>query len=158
MGQVATTLRALHAAGIVHRDLKPENILLRGDGMPLISDFGLAKDLQEEDGELTTAGSPLGTIGYMAPELLSGDRENLGPWTDVFALGAVLHEIISGELPFSGRSLLEAARSINGDAVKPLAQAPASVNAIVKRALAKSPDERFASGGDLARALRDAHP
>src|SRR5581483_2387728 len=91
--QVAATLAALHREGIVHRDLKPENILLGADGRPLVSDFGLAKDLSDADGELTIAGFALGTVGYMAPELLDGDRERLGPWTDVFALGAVLHEL-----------------------------------------------------------------
>ncbi|HZU96328.1 MAG TPA: serine/threonine-protein kinase [Planctomycetota bacterium] len=153
---VATTLEALHREGIVHRDLKPENILLRADGRPLISDFGLAKDLQDEDGELTTAGSPLGTIGYMAPELLDANREKLGPWTDVFALGAVLHELMTGELPFSGKNILEAAKSIRNDTVKPVPNVPPALNAAVKRALAKVPDERFASGGELARALREA--
>jgi serine/threonine-protein kinase len=154
--RVATTLEALHREGIVHRDLKPENILLRADGRPLISDFGLAKDLQDEDGELTTAGSPLGTIGYMAPELLDANREKLGPWTDVFALGAVLHELMTGELPFSGKNILEASKSIRNDTVKPVPNVPPALNAAVKRALAKVPDERFASGGELARALRDA--
>jgi len=153
IAQVAQTLDVLHREGIVHRDLKPENILLRADGRPLISDFGLAKDLQEEDGELTSAGAPLGTIGYMAPELLESNRGELGPWTDVFALGAVLHELMTGELPFSGRTLLEATRSVKQDSVKPIAHVPQAVNAVVKKALAKDPRERFASGGELARAL-----
>ncbi len=156
IAQVADTLDALHSEGIVHRDLKPENILLRADGRPLVSDFGLAKDLDKEDGELTSSGSPLGTIGYMAPELLDGDRERLGPWTDVFALGAVLHELMTGELPFSGRTILEAARSIKEDELKPIPGVPPAINAAIERALAKEPGERFASGGELARALRAA--
>jgi eukaryotic-like serine/threonine-protein kinase len=154
--QVAQTLETLHKEGIVHRDLKPENILLSADREPLISDFGLAKDLQEEDGELTSTGQPLGTIGYMAPELMEGDRGRLGPWTDVFALGAVLHELMSGELPFSGRTLLEAAKSIKSDSVKAIANVPAAVNAVVKKALMKSAEERYRSGGQLAKALREA--
>lgn len=154
--RVAETLETLHKEGIVHRDLKPENILLTEDLLPLISDFGLAKDLQEEDGELTSTGQPLGTIGYMAPELIDGDRERLGPWTDVFALGAVLHELLSGELPFSGRNLLEAARSIKSDSVRAIPGVPAAVNAVMKHALAKQAEERFRSGGAFAKALRDA--
>ncbi len=157
IAQVAETLDVLHREGIIHRDLKPENILLSGDRRPLISDFGLAKDLQEADGELTQAGSPLGTIGYMAPELLVGDREKLGPWTDVFALGAVLHELMTGELPFSGRTLVEATRAIRQDSVKTIGSVPGPVNAVVKRALAKEPRDRFASGGELARALEAVH-
>lgn len=117
---VATTLGSLHAEGIIHRDLKPENILLRADGHPLLSDFGLAKDLGDVDGELTSAGIALGTIGYMSPELLDGDRTHLGPWTDVFALGSVLFEIIAGRPPFAGDSLSEAARSIREDSVPDL--------------------------------------
>jgi serine/threonine-protein kinase len=153
IGEVAANLDRLHAEGIVHRDLKPENVLLAADGKPLISDFGLAKDLTEKDGELTSAGAALGTIGYMAPELLVGKRERLGPWTDVFALGAVLHELMAGTLPFSGKTLNEAARAIRQDSVRAVPGVPAAVNGVVRRALAKSADERFARGGDLAAAI-----
>jgi serine/threonine protein kinase len=151
--EVATSLAGLHAAGIIHRDLKPENILLRDDGRPLLSDFGLAKDLGDADGELTSAGIALGTIGYMSPELLDGDRDQLGPWTDVFALGALLHELIAGRPPFSGKNLRAAARSIREDAVKPLPGAPPQLSEVVRRCLAKDPQSRYREAGELASAL-----
>jgi len=153
--QVAGSLARLHAEGIIHRDLKPENILLQGDGRPLLSDFGLAKDLGDADGELTAAGFALGTIGYMAPELLDGDRDHLGPWTDVFALGAVLFELIGGRPPFSGKTLNEAARSIREDSVPDLDGAPVGVNAVIRRCLAKDPAGRFPDGGHLVASLAD---
>jgi serine/threonine protein kinase len=151
--QVARTLATLHGEGIIHRDLKPENILLQGDGRPLLSDFGLAKDLGDADGELTAAGFALGTIGYMAPELLDGRRDQLGPWTDVFAMGAVLFELVAGRPPFSGKTLNEAARSIREDQVPRLGEAPAGLDEVIRRCLAKEPEKRFRSGAELYVAL-----
>jgi serine/threonine protein kinase len=157
--QVARSLGGLHQDGIIHRDLKPENILLQGDGRPLLSDFGLAKDLGDEDGELTAAGFALGTIGYMAPELLDAQRDLLGPWTDVFALGAVLYELIAGHPPFHGKTLNEAARSIREDAVPDLpGGAPRALSEIVRRCLTKDPQGRFKDGAELALALEGLLP
>lgn len=153
VGHVASSLGGLHAEGIIHRDLKPENILLQGDGRPLLSDFGLAKDLGDADGELTSAGIAMGTIGYMAPELLDGNRDELGPWTDVFSLGAVLFELIAGKPPFSGKNLREAARSVREDAVPPLRETPEGLNHVIRRCLAKEPGARFPDGRVLAYAL-----
>ena len=152
--QVAETLGSLHQDGIIHRDLKPENILLQADGRPLLTDFGLAKDLGDVDGELTAAGFALGTIGYMAPELLDGDRDKLGPWTDVFAMGAVLYELIAGRAPFSGKNLNDAARSIREDSVPPLPKTPSALDDTIRRCLAKEPEKRYPSGQELAKALR----
>ncbi|RMG08169.1 MAG: serine/threonine protein kinase [Planctomycetota bacterium] len=150
---VAESLAGLHEEGIIHRDLKPENILLQGDGRPLISDFGLAKDLDAADGELTSAGIALGTMGYMAPELIDGTREELGPWTDVFALGAVLFELVHGRPPFSGKNLRDAARSVREDEVPPLRAAPRALSQLVRRCLAKSPAGRYRSARELSEAL-----
>jgi serine/threonine-protein kinase len=151
--EVACSLGVLHKDGIIHRDLKPENILLQGDGRPVLSDFGLAKDLGDEDGELTAAGFAVGTIGYMAPELLDAQRELLGPWTDVFALGAVLFELVSGRPPFQGKTLNEAARSLREDAVPDLPGSPRALGEIIRRCLAKEPSGRFRDGAELAAAL-----
>lgn len=151
--EVARTLGGLHAEGIIHRDLKPENILLQGDGRPLLSDFGLAKDLGDVDGELTSAGIALGTIGYMAPELLDGNRDQLGPWTDVFALGAVLFELIDGKPPFAGENLRDAARAIREDSVPELAETPPELRAVIRRCLAKEAAERYPTGRELAESL-----
>ncbi|MCO5171246.1 MAG: serine/threonine protein kinase [Planctomycetes bacterium] len=157
--QVARSLGVLHRDGIIHRDLKPENILLQGDGRPLLSDFGLAKDLGDEDGELTAAGFALGTIGYMAPELLDAQRELLGPWTDVFALGAVLFELVAGKPPFQGKTLNEAARSIREDAVPDLPGTPRALGEIIRRCLTKDAAGRYRDGAELAAALEPLlHP
>jgi len=153
VAEVAECLSDLHQDGIIHRDLKPENILLQGDGRPLLSDFGLAKDLGDEDGELTAAGFALGTVGYMAPELLDGRRDQLGPWTDVFALGAVLYELVAGSPPFQGKTLNEAARSIKAGKVKSLSQDPA-LDAVVRTCLATDPVRRYPSARELGEALR----
>jgi serine/threonine-protein kinase len=150
--QVSRSLADLHDEGIIHRDLKPENILLQA-GRPLLSDFGLAKDLDADDGDLTSAGIALGTMGYMAPELIDGNRGELGPWTDVFALGAVLFELITGKPPFVGKNLREAARSVREDAVPVLRGVPEGLNGAIHRCLAKEPQARFPSGGELAAAL-----
>jgi len=152
--RVARTLEGLHAEGIIHRDLKPENILLQGDGRPLLSDFGLAKDLGDADGELTEAGFALGTVGYMAPELLDGRRDQLGPWTDVFSLGTVLFELIAGRQPFSGKTLNEAARSIREDSVPTLSGIPVALDAVIHCCLAKDHARRYQDAGELVAALR----
>ena len=156
VAQVARSLGGLHKDGIIHRDLKPENILLQGDGRPLLSDFGLAKDLGDADGDLTSAGFALGTIGYMSPELLDGNRDQLGPWTDVFALGAVLFELVSGHPPFGGKTLNEAARSVREDTVPPLPGVPAALDQVVHRCLAKDPEARYPGALDLHAALEAA--
>src|SRR5262249_58499958 len=104
---VETLARAMHAAhrrGVIHRDLKPANVLLTADGTPKITDFGLAKQL-EEDGH-THSGTVLGTPAYMAPEQAAGRPREAGPWTDVYALGAILYEALAGRPPFQAETSL----------------------------------------------------
>src|SRR5205807_9356484 len=106
---VATLARAIdhaHRRGIVHRDLKPGNVLLTADGAPKLTDFGLAKQLEEDSGQ-TRSGAVLGTPSYMAPEQALGQVRVIGPLTDVYGLGAILYELLTGRPPFRADSMLE---------------------------------------------------
>src|SRR5262249_40657891 len=108
-GLVAALARAMHLAhgqGIVHRDLKPGNVLLDGEGRPKVTDFGLAKHLQDDSGQ-TASGAIMGTPRYMAPEQ-AGGRKDVGPACDVYALGAILYECLTGRPPFSAATALDA--------------------------------------------------
>src|SRR5207237_4682702 len=99
--KVALGLEAAHSKGIVHRDIKPGNILLDADGEPLLSDFGLARtDIDVE--RLTADGTILGTPAYMAPEQAAGNLGEIGPRSDVYSLGVVLYQTLTGHLPFKG--------------------------------------------------------
>ncbi|MBC8106400.1 MAG: serine/threonine protein kinase, partial [Anaerolineae bacterium] len=108
---IATAAHAAHAAGIVHRDLKPANILLTTDGSPKISDFGLARQLEGDDA-ITLSGARIGTPSYMAPEQAIGNTRAIGPATDVYALGAILYELLTGRPPFLATSAAETERQL----------------------------------------------
>ncbi|MCO5169267.1 MAG: serine/threonine protein kinase [Planctomycetes bacterium] len=146
---LARALAHVHAAGVVHRDLKPANVLLPGDGdAPVLTDFGVARDEAEE--RLTRSQQLVGTPFYMAPEQLLGDQGRVGPATDVFALGVLLYQALTGALPFEGEGLLELTRAVCEDE-PPLPRArrpdlPRDLDAIVLRALDKAPERRPGAG------------
>jgi WD40 repeat protein len=162
-GLVQTLARAIHHAherGIVHRDLKPGNVLLTSDGTPKISDFGLAKLLEGEVG-LTTSGIPLGTASYMPPEQVRAETNQVGPAADVYALGAILYEMLTGRPPFPGASAAETMLQVlTEEPVAPRClqpRAPRDLETICLKCLEKKPARRYASaqalGDDLARFL-----
>src|SRR5262249_53671763 len=160
---VQTLARAIHHAherGIVHRDLKPANVLLTSDGAPRISDFGLAKLLEGGVG-LTTSGAPLGTASYMPPEQVCAQSDHVCPAADVYALGAILYEMLTGRPPFHGASATETMLQVlTADPVPPRRLQPGvprDLETICLKCLEKTPGKRYASaqalGDDLARFL-----
>jgi eukaryotic-like serine/threonine-protein kinase len=166
--QTASALAAAHEAGIVHRDIKPENIMLRRDGIVKVLDFGLAKLAEatappEVDSQAPTSafrtepGLVVGTAIYMSPEQARGLQ--VDSRTDIFSLGVLIYEMVSGRLPFEGSNKLEILASILSDkGAPPLARysrdAPAELERIVEKALAKERDQRYQSAKDLLIDLR----
>jgi eukaryotic-like serine/threonine-protein kinase len=153
---VAAALGYAHGRGVLHRDVKPENILLAG-GRALVADFGLARAIGAADyRRLTKTGVIVGTVYYMSPEQLREDRD-LDQRTDIYSLGCILYEMLTGGPPFTGRSLTEVATRILRAPVPLVSQAragvPAAVDAALARALAKSADGRFATMQEFAAAL-----
>jgi eukaryotic-like serine/threonine-protein kinase len=153
---VAAALGYAHSRGVLHRDVKPENILLTG-GRALIADFGLARAIGAADyAKLTETGVIVGTLYYMSPEQLREDRD-LDQRTDIYSLGCILYEMLSGGPPYTGRSLTEVASRILRASVPSVrrlrADVPASVDQVIARALAKAAAERFTTMQELAAAL-----
>jgi eukaryotic-like serine/threonine-protein kinase len=153
---VATALAYAHERGVMHRDVKPENILL-ARGRALIADFGLARAIGAADyTKLTATGVIVGTLYYMSPEQLR-EEADLDQRTDVYSLGCMLYEMLSGELPYTGRTLTEVASRIlrgNIPSVRRLRpEVPAPVDQAIGRALAKARADRFTTMSELLAAL-----
>jgi predicted Ser/Thr protein kinase/DNA-binding beta-propeller fold protein YncE len=157
VGDLGEALDAIHRAGLVHRDVKPANVLIDQGGNVYLSDFGLAKHVLTTDG-LTASDRWVGTLDFAAPEQIRGGRVDAR--ADVYALGCVLHLMLAGTVPFE-RDSDEAKLWAHLSAKPPLVSEvrpglPAELDHVVQRALAKEPDDRFPSAGDLARAARAA--
>jgi eukaryotic-like serine/threonine-protein kinase len=157
--QIADALAVAHAAGIVHRDVKPSNVIVTPGGQAKVLDFGLAKMLARDpeathdDDPLTDAGTPYGSIGYGSPEQVSG--EPVDHRTDIFSLGVVIYEMLSGQRPFKGTTIVDVLHSIVNNPPRPLThfnpRTPPRLQAILNRALSKDPSDRY----QTMAALRD---
>jgi formylglycine-generating enzyme required for sulfatase activity/predicted Ser/Thr protein kinase len=155
--KVALALEHAHKKGIVHRDLKPANVMMAADGgEPVVMDFGLARRLTQEEDRLTRDGGVLGTPSYMSPEQVKGDGQALGPATDVYSLGVMLFEMLTGKTPYSGPMGVVMAQILAAP-VPPVREFRPDVDprleAICRKALAKKPASRFPSMAEFAAAL-----
>jgi serine/threonine protein kinase len=174
--QLARAVAVAHASGIVHRDLKPANVLFRSDETPIseattivgslhdrlldrakIADFGLSKRLDADFGR-TSTGAILGTPAYMSPEQASGESNRVGPAADIYALGAILYEVLAGRLPFTGANYIEILDKVRQQDAEPLRTiqpaTPRDLDTICRKCLRKEPSQRYATAADLADDLR----
>lgn len=174
--QVAEGLAKAHAAGVVHRDLKPDNIMITTDGHAKVLDFGLVKLIEtglpkpaKDPGssEVATAvlpqhsapGTVLGTVGYMSPEQAQGKTDEIDHRSDIFSFGCILYEAITGHKPFEGESVLKTLHMVAYEPAPPISQynssAPSDLQRILRRCLAKDPEDRYQSIKDVAIELKD---
>jgi tRNA A-37 threonylcarbamoyl transferase component Bud32/tetratricopeptide (TPR) repeat protein len=159
--QLCAALCAVHAVPIVHRDLKPRNVMVRTDGSVTVLDLGVASVMDTDTTRLTHTGSPIGSPAYMAPEQAMGGA--VGPRTDLYALGVLLHELLSGQVPFAGSTALGVLHRHLYEAPAPLrtlrAEVPERLESLVLRLLAKDPQHRPDSAhevfGELVALLPD---
>ncbi|HEY1067578.1 MAG TPA: serine/threonine-protein kinase, partial [Pirellulales bacterium] len=155
---LALAIQYAHEQGVVHRDLKPSNVMIEeGTGQPLLLDFGLAKELSSEKSDLTHTGQIMGTPCYMAPEQARGRVDLVGPKSDVYALGAILYRMLAGRRPFDG-PLGEVLHRVQHEP-PPLPRSfdkrvPRDLETICLKAMAKAPEERYATAGALAEDLK----
>jgi serine/threonine-protein kinase len=160
LNQIGPALDFAHAKGVIHRDLKPANILFDGMGNAFLTDFGIAKLIREsaETNSLTQEGTTVGTPSYMAPEQWQG--ENIGPWTDIYSLGVMVYEMLTGKLPFVAGTPYRLLTMHMNDQPPSLHKTnpdlPAGLDDIIAKAMAKKAKDRYMSATALAQAFSQA--
>ena len=159
VGKLALALQEAHTRKVIHRDLKPANIMIKTTGgrrEPVIVDFGLARRDNPQEQRLTRMGQVMGTLAYMAPEQIRGNLNEIGPACDIYALGVILYELLTGRLPFNGSGLAVAAQILTESPV-PLSthrsDLDPALEATCRQAMARTIEDRYASMAELAAAL-----
>jgi eukaryotic-like serine/threonine-protein kinase len=155
VAEVATTLHFAHEKNCIHRDIKPENILIDADGRPLVADFGVAISLDELSKALSLS---QGTLPYMAPEQVAGEVQLIDRRVDIYALGVVLYELLTGHLPFKAVNSTALREEILFRSPTPLRSLKSSISvgleAICQKCMARHPNDRFSTAEELALALK----
>jgi serine/threonine protein kinase len=158
LATLADAVQYAHDQGVVHRDLKPSNVLFTRDGRPKIADFGMAKRLDGNATRLTQSHTIIGTANYMAPEQAAGRGKNATPQTDVYALGAILYEVLTGQPPFNSEDWMEILLQVRTQPPIPPALrrpgVPEALDRLCLRCLEKEPEKRPATAAVLAQELR----
>ena len=154
MIELLGALECAHEAGVIHRDVKPANVMVDANGRAKLTDFGVARITDGDQGEMTRAGTMIGTLSYMSPEQIQGQA--IDPRSDVFSAGIVFYQLLTGEKPFEGTQWELAKKIIQDDPVWPsaLVQVPHAYDRVVARALAKAPEHRYQSARLFATALQ----
>ncbi|MBW3539779.1 MAG: serine/threonine protein kinase, partial [Planctomycetes bacterium] len=157
--KLALALEEAHRHGVVHRDLKPDNVMVDGRGNPVVMDFGLAlRSTSEDNVRVTRAGQIMGTPAYMSPEQVDGDSERVGPASDVYSLGVMLYELLTGRLPFDGSLASVLAQIVAGSPQPPTEHRPGldpRLEAVCLKMMAADPQARYPSMKAVADALTE---
>jgi hypothetical protein len=154
--QLTAALQAAHERGIIHRDLKPSNIMINRRGEPVVLDFGLARRLRRDDIRLTQSGQPVGTPAYMSPEQVAGAVRVMGPGCDIYALGVILYQLLTGRLPFEGSVAEVLGRIVTQRPTPPSKHRPdldPRLEVVCLKAMSKEVADRYASMRDFGAAL-----